>query len=165
MNEMRTLTWKVIQLGARPVLRRHHFKRPGGGSRFIRNRGHLRQLITCYGSWSGGTGKLSLRAVQRFENHQLWSLPAQEFYLDLRNGDAEDSAVAVGHWLEQQLLPQLEPELDLLELARAYENRPTQYREAQANACIELWELLGHPEEAARVAAQYPHRGDEDPPF
>ncbi len=156
MNEMRALAWRVIQLGARPVLRRHHFKRPGGGSMFFRDRGCLRQVITFHRSWRGATGKLRIRVDQRLERHVLWSVPPCEVDLDLEHGDAEDAAVHVGYWLEQHLLRQLEIELDLVELARAYELRPTGYAREQAAQCAELWELLARPEEAARVLAAIP---------
>lgn len=56
---------------------------------------------------------LSLWATQRVERHTVWSLPARDVYLDLRHGDIGDAAVQVGHWLESQFLPQLEPVLDL----------------------------------------------------
>jgi hypothetical protein len=154
MSDMRALAWKVIGLGARPVLRQHHFKRPGGGSRFLRDRGALRQVISCDASWWGETGTLRFEADQRVGRHVLWAGPRYELYLDLRHGDAGDAAVAVAHWLEKELLPLLEPELDVLSLARAFEARPISSW-GPVSESAELWALLGYPEDAARAAERY----------
>lgn len=156
MDDMRALAWKVIGLGARPVLRQHHFKRPGGGSRFQRDRGLLRQVISCGASWWGETGKLTLEADQRIERHVVWSAPRHDFFLDLRHGDPGDAAVAVAHWLEKELLPLLEQEQDLVALARAYEARPITFWTDQSPGAA-LWAVLGYPEEAARAAEKHAH--------
>lgn len=150
MSEMRELLWSVVEQGARPVLRKHRFKRPGGGSRFMRDRAPLRQVISCRASWIGEqrTGHLQLTVEQRVEHHTLWSLHSPKMHVDLLNGDPKDAAIGVAHWLESTAIPELNQPLDLMALARAYEAESRPYRPRLSG----LWAALGFPAEAARVA-------------
>lgn len=170
---MRDLLWLVIEQGVRPVLRRHRFKRPGGGSRFLRARDPLRQVIACHGSWIGKerTGALEIRIDQRVEHYTLWSLRSPKMHVDLLHGDPKDVAVAVAHWLETAAIPELDKPVDLATLGHAYE---AARKHDRLPPSAQVWELLGFPAEAERVtalrAAQEaealePQQADGDAPF
>lgn len=152
MSEMRDLLWLVIEQGVRPVLRRHRFKRPGGGSRFLRARDPLRQVIACRGTWIGKdrTGALELWIDQRVEHYTLWSLRSPKMHVDLLHGDPKDVAVGVAHWLETAAIPELDKPVDLAALGHAYEAERKHDRLALS---AQVWLLLGFPEEAERVTA------------
>jgi hypothetical protein len=162
MSEMRDLLWTVIDGGVRPVLRRHRFKRPGGGSRFIRERAPLRQVIACRGAWQGRerTATLECWIDQRIEQHTVWSLRSPKFAVDLIHGDPRDAAVSIAHWLETTAIPELDKDPDLHALAQAFEARPRRFWPEDYQSA-RVWELLGYPEEAARAAQLDQH----DPPF
>jgi hypothetical protein len=160
MSEMRPHVWEVIRLGT-SGLRRHGFKRPGGGSRFRRDRTPLRQVVSCFASWGDTTGWLSAAARQLVG--ELWKLDGPRLPLDLLHGDARDEAIALAHWLEATLLPKLDTAL-----GRAFEARPVLYWTDERPA-IEVWTLLGFPHEAERVASELAAKraaaGPDDIPF
>lgn len=154
MEDLSSFAQSVISLGVRPLMRAHGFKRPGGGTRFMRDQEPVRQIVTATVLRSGEVGRLRLRAEQRVGHHLVWTSIARDFFLDLKLGDVEDVAIQAAAWLEQELLPKLELPLDLVGLARLYERRPTVSQEFRLASAAQLWSALGYPHEATRVTGQ-----------
>lgn len=122
MKVTRAFVKQVVVVGVRPTLRRHGFKRPGGGSRFLRERDAVRQQVWVQLYWSphSTAGRMDLWCSQHVCGHMAWSLSSPSFHFDSVNGDLDDLAIACGHWVESKMLPQLEAKLDFHRLAHAY---------------------------------------------
>lgn len=151
MQDLSSFAQAVITLGVRPLMRDHGFKRPGGGTRFLRDREPVRQLVTATVLRSGELGRLRLRAEQRVGHHLVWTSIPRDLFLDLQLGEVEDVAIQGAAWIEQELLPKLELPLDLVGLARLYEQRPTASEQFRLASAAQLWSALGYPQEAQRV--------------
>lgn len=153
MKDIPTMSRAVVRLGVTPLMREHGFKRPGGGRRFIRDRGLVRQIVYIVTEFRRGFGRIRLIAEQRVAHHKVWSQIPHDVFLDVEHGDVEDAAIQAAAHLEEVLLPRLDVPLDLVALAQLYERRPGMPEHVRRHSSAELWKLLGLPNEADRVMA------------
>lgn len=153
MKDIPMMSRAVVRLGVTPLMRAHGFKRPGGGRRFIRDRGLVRQIVYVVTEFRRGFGRLRLIAEQRVAHHKVWSQIPHDVFLDVAHGDLQDAAIQAAAHLEEVLLPRLDVSLDLMALAQLYERRPELPEQLRRHSSAELWKLLGLPNEAERVMA------------
>jgi hypothetical protein len=153
MEDLSTMSRAVVRLGVTPLMRANGFKRPGGGRRFIRDRGLVRQIVYVVTELRRGFGRVRLVAEQRVAHHKVWSQLPHDIFLDVEHGDLEDAAIQAAAHLEEVLLPRLDVSLDLVALAQLYERRPEIPEQVRRHSSAELWKLLGLPDEAERVKA------------
>lgn len=164
----------VLTIGAKPLMRKSGFKRPGGGWTYYRERPWLEasprlDAVSVEASYPGhrpsdGTFKLRLSMAARpgltLATHEL------AFPLDLL-GDARDLAVWVNHRLRTEGLPWFERPLDLEAIARAAEAEQLRWSRSDwvVHRVASLWRLADRPDEAARVETPPPGSPDDDAPF
>lgn len=151
MKDIPSLARAVVKLGVTPLMRAAGFKRPGGGMRYLRDRGRVRQFVYVCTEFQRGFGRLRLQAEQRVGYHRVWTHLSYDVFLDVALGDLQDAAVQAAAHVEESLLPNLEQELDLVSAARYYERQPCLREELGRVRSAQLWTLIGRPEEAERV--------------
>jgi hypothetical protein len=172
----------ALRKGANPVLRRAHFKRPGGGWSWIRERpwtdgARRREIIDVVtypmdrvGSFAWLHLRSTVLAVPQ-PNGQVLTLTTteQKFPVDVQSG-VMDLAVSVDHWLRSEGVAWFDAPIDLEAIARAAEaemQTRLSWAEWYVAPVSGLWRLAGRPDEAARVEAWWFERGrsGDDLPF
>jgi hypothetical protein len=172
----------ALRKGANPILRRAHFKRPGGGWTWTRERpwndgARRRETIDVVTYWTDKTGtfawmhlRSTVLAVPQ-PNGEALTLTGteQKFPVDVQSG-VLDLAVSVDHWLRSEGLAWFDAPIDLEAIASEAEaemRKRLNWSEWYVAPVSGLWRLAGRPDEAVRVEAwaRELSRSADDIPF